>query len=850
MAVPGISKNLAALSSPRCIKAGQLFSALSGLCDGIDKCDIEGANENSRFVVTEGRMIRKKTAKKAARRVAKKTAAKDTAGKTIARKSGKRKSASTRAGRTVRTRKSRNRNLHDLLSRMTFIHACQLLGANGQQLIYQGSSFDEIDIENDVFLGDDLFRLRLPEYPSDGEVPIVTITLMAEKRKRLNFNCTTCGTHCDHIGAALSLILEEKTLLGLAEPPPEEIPFELLSEDKLIEVALSERQSRADTEKFRVKSSDPKTPWTDYVVTSAGSGKSYRVALRGEERGISYCTCPDYRTNSLGTCKHILYALKRVKTKFSAQRRGRKPKRKRFSVHVRYDQGGQLQLSRPHIVDADAAKIIARIPEGPTDNAHSLVRAITQLQNAGHEVNVYPDAERTIEELLFRKRMARITGEIRKDPANHPLREELLNATLLPYQLDGIAFAAGRGRAILADDMGLGKTIQGIGVAELLAREANVEKVLVICPTSLKSQWRSEVHRFSGRSVQLVLGSAAERASQYDNDAFLTVCNYEQVLRDILSIDQVQWDLIILDEAQRIKNWQSKTSSVVKSLRSRFALVLSGTPLENRIDELFSVVQFVDDRRLGAGFRFFNRHRIVDITGRVTGYKNLDQLREHLRPILLRRTRDEVLKQLPPRTTDIVRIEPTDEQLEIHGAHRRIVATILRKPYVSEMDMLRMQKALLMCRLAANSTFLIDKHPPGFSSKLDHLDGLLERVAAEPSRKCVLFSEWTRMLELIEPAAGKTRIGVCPFRWLDPAEKAAGACSTFPDRSSVPLFHYDQRGLNRTEPPSREYGYQRRPSVEPRNSRTTYRPCPSYGAERSGACVRPRHRGHTRRRIA
>jgi hypothetical protein len=116
----------------------------------------------------------------------------------------------------------------------------------------------------------------------------VTITLMAEKRKRLNFSCTTCGPICEHIGAALSLILEEKTLLGLAEPPPEEIPFELLDEDKLIELALSERQSRADTEKFRVKSADPERPWTDYVVSSSGSGKSYRVALRGEERGVSY----------------------------------------------------------------------------------------------------------------------------------------------------------------------------------------------------------------------------------------------------------------------------------------------------------------------------------------------------------------------------------------------------------------------------------------------------------------------------------------------------------------------------------------------------------------------------------
>ena len=387
-----------------------------------------------------------------------------------------------------------------------------------------------------------------------------------------------------------------------------------------------------------------------------------------------------------------------------------------------------------------------------------LVSTITKLERAGNEVVVYPDAEQAIQQKLFQQRIRKLIDEMRSDPATHPLRQQLLNTELLPYQLDGIAFAVGAGRAILADDMGLGKTIQGIGVAELLSREAGISKVLVICPTSLKSQWRSEVQRFSGRSVQLVLGSADERASQYDNDAFMTICNYEQVLRDILSIESVPWDLIILDEAQRIKNWEAKTSNVVKSLRSRFALVLTGTPLENRIDELYSVVQFVDDRRLGPGFRFFNRHRVVDEVGKVLGYKNLDDLRARLKPILLRRTRQDVLKQLPPRTTDIVRISPTDEQAVLHAGHMRLVAQISRKAYLTEMDLLRLQKALLMCRMAANCTYLVDKNEPWYSSKLDHLDSLIEQIAVDPSRKCVLFSEWTRMLGLIEPLLAKCGI--------------------------------------------------------------------------------------------
>ncbi len=258
--------------------------------------------------------------------------------------------------------------------------------------------------------------------------------------------------------------------------------------------------------------------------------------------------------------------------------------------------------------------------------------------------------------------------------------------------------------------------------------------------------------------MQLIGGRTAERLSQYDNESFFTICNYEQVLRDILAIERVAWDLIILDEGQRIKNWESKTAATVKALRSRFALVLSGTPLENRLDELFSVVQFVDDRRLGPGFRFFNQHRMIDEKGKVLGFKNLSVLRETLRPILLRRTRESVRLELPPRTTEIVRITPTDEQAELHRTHMRVVVSIVRKKFISEMDLLRLQCALLMCRMAADSTFLVDKAAPGHSTKLDRLNELFEQLFAEQDRKVLVFSEWTTMLDLIEPLLKKHKV--------------------------------------------------------------------------------------------
>ena len=670
--------------------------------------------------------------------------------------------------------------LKDKLSHLSYLQACKLLGKNGNRLILQGGKWD-IDLFEQVKLDNEQFSLNL-----GGTV--VKITLNPANPRRLKLKCNRCSGACEHQGAALSMILEEKLSLGLSVPPPERVPMESLDEKALVKQALDDRQERAETEKMRLKSLDPGLLWTDYTVTNQASGKSYRIALRGWELGQSFCSCPDFRKNTLGTCKHILHALGKARKKFNRVIRETPAEINGICVYLKYGRQLELRLLIPEKLDPAVAQYLSPFKEKSIRDAKALIRCIRQVENAGSQVTIYPDAEEYMNHKLFQARIAQTVADIRKDPANHPLRNTLLNAELLPYQLDGIAFSVGAGRAVLADDMGLGKTIQGIGVAELLSRYAPVKKVLVICPASLKSQWRIEIERFSNRSCRLVLGSAEQRAHQYASDDFFCVCNYEQVLRDYLSIERTQWDLIILDEGQRIKNWEAKTSRMVKALKSTFALVLSGTPLENRIDELFSVVEFIDDRRLGPAFRFFNRHKVVDEKGKVLGYKKLDRLRKKLKPLMLRRTRQEVMADLPPRTTDILRIPPTEEQFDMNSGYARIIQTIINKKYLTEMDLLRLQKALLMCRMCANSTFLVDKQPPGYSSKLAELDQLLDQLLGEKGRKIVLFSEWTTMLNLIEALLEKYKAAFVRLDGSVPQKKRQGLMHQFQNDPDCQLF--------------------------------------------------------------
>jgi len=639
------------------------------------------------------------------------------------------------------TAKNKDLTLRDKLSRLTYTQACRLLGTRGKELLLAGGRYD-LDVSS-IEIGSHFCSASVGR-------ATVRICLRDETSGRLEWACSACDEACEHGGAVLSMILEEKLALGLARPPKERVPVESLGEEELLQRALADREERARSERMTLRSSDPKRLWTDYTIASAASGKTYRLALRGTQAGQSYCSCPDFRKNTLGTCKHIISALGKLKRRFGKASFSRAYNRKRIAVYLVYGEELELRVACPKKLDAKVAGILRPLLHGPIVALTDLLERIRKLERIGESIVIHPDAEEFIEQRLMLDRLRRKSAEIRANPAEHDLRRDLLKVELRPYQLDGIGFAAGAGRAVLADDMGLGKTIQAIGTAELLAREIGLARVLIVCPASVKSQWAAEIERFSDRGAQVVLGSAESRAEQYREKPFFTICNYEQVLRDILGIEQESWDLIVLDEGQRIKNWEAKTSQAIKRLRSPFALVLSGTPLENRVDDLYSVVEFIDERRLTPAFRFYNHHRVVDERGKVLGYKNLSDLRQRLKPILLRRTREAVLDELPPRTTEILRIAPTEEQLELHNSHMQVVSSIINKPYISEMDLLRLQKALLMCRMAADSTFLVDKQEPGHSSKLERLEELLGRLLAEKSRKIVLFSEWTTMLDFVE----------------------------------------------------------------------------------------------------
>jgi SNF2 family DNA or RNA helicase len=182
----------------------------------------------------------------------------------------------------------------------------------------------------------------------------------------------------------------------------------------------------------------------------------------------------------------------------------------------------------------------------------------------------------------------------------------------------------------------------------LLQRLGKAQRVLVVTPASLKTEWEEQIRRFTDLSLQLVFGLRHRRLKAYESPPFFTLVNYEQMLSDALEVnDRLRPDVVILDEAQRIKNWSTKTAQAVKRLRSRYAFILTGTPIENRIDEIHSLMDFLDPSVLGPLFRFNRDFYILDERGRPEGYCNLEQLHARIKPSMLRRRKVDVETELP-----------------------------------------------------------------------------------------------------------------------------------------------------------------------------------------------------------
>jgi ERCC4-related helicase len=542
--------------------------------------------------------------------------------------------------------------------------------------------------------------------------------------------------------------------------------------------------------------------FSDFRVSNPASKSSYRVAIRGPGPGGNFCSCPDYSTSELGTCKHIEFTLAQLEKKRGARAAFARGYQPAFSELYLRNEGKRCVHFRagtdcpPDVIKAAAGLFDAEhngmLPEHRFGEIEPFMSLVAK---SGHELRAYDDALDFIAGRRDADRRAEKLAQLFPRGAADPKLLALLKVPLYPYQAEGALFSVRAGRALIADDMGLGKTIQAIAAAEILARHFGVSKVLVICPTSLKYQWQSEITRFSGRkgenAARVIGGGRAQRQKDYTLDDFCKITNYEKLKPDLDLIAAWAPELVIVDEAQRVKNWNTIAARALKRIDSSYAIVLTGTPLENKLEELISIVQFVDQHRLGPTWKLLHEHQVKDEAGRVTGYTGLERIGQTLAPVMIRRRKSEVLRQLPVRTDQNLLLPMTEAQMVYHQENADIVAKIVqrwrRSGFLSDTDQRRLMVALQNMRMSCNSTYLLDQETD-HGVKADELAALFDELFVEPEAKAVVFSQWTRTHDIVIRRLEARGLGYVSFHGGVPSERRPPLVQRFRDDPSCRVF--------------------------------------------------------------
>ena len=548
------------------------------------------------------------------------------------------------------------------------------------------------------------------------------------------------------------------------------------------------RKQVTDIEHFNISCVDDDLFPGEYIVRNPEKNNEYKVVYRGANSEWNYCSCMDFKTSRLGTCKHIEAVKKWFGGKKGVHVHRELPPY--TSVYLSYRDERCVKIR----IGSDNKEAYEQLAKDYFDENHVLKKSayarigsfLKQARQISDTFRCYKDAIDFIIDIREKAKRENIVKTYDDEKLDN-----LLKVNLYPYQKEGIRFAAKAGKAIIADEMGLGKTIQAIGTAELLRKEGLIGSVLVLCPTSLKYQWRSEIKKFTDAEVFVIEGSHLKRKEAYNRPEPYKIISYNSAANDIKILGSLQTDLLIMDEVQRLKNWNTQISRAARKIEADYSVILSGTPLENKLDELYSIVEFVDNFRLAPYYLFKDKHIITDETGKVLGYKNLNDIGKKLSDILIRRRKKDVKLQMPKRSDKNLFIPMTNEQKDMHQEWQNQVRLLVLKwrkmHFLSDKDRKRLLLFLSQMRMVCDSSYILDQKTR-YDTKVDECVNIISDIISEEGEKVVVFSQWERMTRLIAKELEKKEIG---FEYLHggvPSEKRKNLVDNFMNEPSSRVF--------------------------------------------------------------
>lgn len=522
----------------------------------------------------------------------------------------------------------------------------------------------------------------------------------------------------------------------------------------------------------------------------------YDITIWDFDQMHGYIDNIDWKTNKLATTKHIMFLVNWLKEHPSKSKTLLKSSQfieivpdPLFDYFITYKYQGKISKIQEEKIDL--------LFEGKTHlGIADLVKKLPIL-NEFQELNYFiirTEVYRQLEAYFDSIEEAKFISENQSKAIDY----SFLKASLFDYQKAGVAFCLFKKGAILADEMGLGKTLQAMSIAILKKTYYGFKKTLIVCPASVKYQWLSEINKFTDESAIVVEGKPDDRAFTYmSEDHYFFIVNYETVLRDKTVIDNANFDFIILDEAQKIKNFEAKVSKAITDLKKQHGLVITGTPIENKLIDLYAIMLFVDRYKITPLWQFSYQHCIFDYESKtkINGYYDLQNLKSVLNDIVIRRQKRNVLKDLPSVMEQNVFVSLHPEQSNIHAGLMNRLAQILAKKFKTAFDYDQIMLLLTNMRRVSNSTYLLDKET-NFSSKMVELEQILldQLNLDKEKKKIIIFSEWIDSLKLIEELLTKYKVGYTKLTGKVPPKKRNELIKTFEKEEDCKVFLSTEAG--------------------------------------------------------
>lgn len=452
--------------------------------------------------------------------------------------------------------------------------------------------------------------------------------------------------------------------------------------------------------------------------------------------------------------------------------------------------GAKSKLYKILVLELDRLAPVVKIFEdiGITElTTHKELRPLWSL------ASVNPDDFKDLPiEFSMTKKLQEIQQQMMGQSSIKPSKvPSTIKAKLREYQQDGVSWLERlRGmhlNGILADDMGLGKTLQAITA---ITQCASKRTSIIVCPTSLVYNWQEEFHKFQPKLKVLVIdGTPAVRKKLIDSlgKYDVVISSYSLIQKDIEHYKEITFGYAILDEAQHIKNRGTRNAKSVKQLQSEHRLILTGTPIENSLEDLWSLFDFLMPGLLSTHDRFVEKY-IRNPTQ--DGGKDLETLRRKVTPFILRRMKKDVLKELPPVSEIVYHCHLSQEQRELYHSYAKSAREELSQLVKKEgFDKVQIHVLATLTRLKQicchPAIFAKDKVEQGDSAKYEMLMELLQSLI-EGGHKTVIFSQYTRMLQIIREELQRQGI---PFAYLDGSSKnRLGIVKKFNEDDNVPVF--------------------------------------------------------------